>query len=245
MVRAAGLLAALVALVVAPGRAGVTAQAPQVHLVDILTGGYEYTVIGTAMSDEDHNRSEGVVRRTCPLGHGYTATDFTHDYSAPTKRFTTPTVIVILPAGYRCDVTVQWLVGGAGNVGEVAQSPPTTVIAHIPVDTDRFTPDTKATARAASDSARRLAAKYYAESYYATAGLYFAISAVSDKVARDPADPAFRKRVKVRPVAPAKVPPAEFGSAAPAVDAYLSAGGDAAAAGLAMVAAIDKAPGSD
>jgi hypothetical protein len=247
MVRPAGLLGLLGALLVAPPAAALDATKPMLSLSGFVGGGYQYRVIGKANTDRKHTRSEGAIRTRCGAETSWRGTYFIHDYASPRTAFTTPASEVVLPEGYRCYVEIAWLVGGGGaegGAGETGMSPMTIIDTTPQRDDPRFSDDTKSLARTARDSARRVAAKFYASGDYARSGLYHAVAAAAARVALDPADPAYKKRVKVRPVAPAKVPADEFGSAAAAVDAYLAAAGNVVATGIAMVAAIDKAQGA-
>jgi hypothetical protein len=244
MVRTAGLLGLLGLLLAAPAANALTAQTPQVSISAVLDGGFEYSVIGTAISDQKHNRSEGQIRNTCD-GSAGTTTDFIHDYDTPTTQFTTPTASVILLAGHTCSITISWLVGGGGSAGETATSSPKVVDTHIKV-INRFDDDTKTKARFWRDVAQKASYRYMTLGFgfQTLSSLSFDAASVAGLIAADPADPAFRKRVRIRPLPPVTVADADFGSAKTAFDAYLAAAGDATADGLALVAAVDKAQGA-
>lgn len=230
--------------------AAVSADEPVVTLSGLIYGAYEYRVFGHAKTAETHNRSEGRIVTSCD-GSSPSGTDFVKDYASVRTDFVTPTAFVLLPEGYRCKVTVSWLIGGGGHVGETGVSPPTVIDTTPQRDNPRFTDDTKASARSLRDSARRVAAKNLAlgslpglQPLIGISAIESVLGGVAAKVALDPPDPRYKTQVKRVRVAPQRIGAAEVGSAASAMNAYLAAAADATASGIAMTTAIDRAQGA-
>jgi hypothetical protein len=249
---AAGILVVAALLLIAPGAQGaVTAKKPSLSLSSLIYGSYEYRVVGTAASERPHTRTEGKIVTECS-GNDQKVTDFIHDYPSARTDFTTPTASVLLPEGYRCLITVSWLVGGggaAGGQGETGTSPPAIIDTTPQRFKPRFSEDTKANARSIRDAARRAAAKNYAygqfvPAFNGIAAIEQGLAAGAARIALDPPDPKFREKVRLVRVPPVKAPSSEFGSATAAFDAYLDAGADVVASGIALVRAIDKAQGA-
>ena len=105
-------------------------------------------------------------------------------------------------------------------MGEAANSPPTTVIAiklsgRRPLRGDRRPPRaSRATPSGGSQSTTPAATT--------PPPAYLALSDVADRVAKDPRSQLPQARERSAHRAPAKVPPESFGSAAPAVDEYIT-----------------------
>lgn len=231
--------------------AAVSADAPVVTLSGFISGAHEYRVVDHARTVETHNRTEGQIVTSCD-GSSPTTTDFIKDYDSVRSDFVTPTAFVVLLEGYRCRITVSWLIGGGQHDGETGVSPPTVVdTTPQPGLNPRFTDDTKASARSLRDASRRVAAKNLAlgslpglQPLIGISAIETVLGGVAAKVALDPPDSRFKTPVKRQRVAPQAVGATEVGSAASAMNAYLAAAADATASGIAMTSAIDRAQGA-
>jgi hypothetical protein len=245
-------LAAIAAAILPAGtaRAAVSADAPIATLDSFVAGQPAYRVVDVAHTQQSHNRTEGRINVACD-GESPDFVDFIKDYGGATTSFVTPTATIILLEGHRCTITVDWLIGGAGHDGENGTSPRTVIDTTPQIGNPRFSDDTKASARSLRDAARRQAAKNYflaglpgLQPLLAPAVIESALGGIAGRIALDPPDAHYRRPVKRRRVAPEPLLAAQVGSAAAAMNRYLAAAADAAASGIALTTAIDRAQGA-
>ncbi len=235
-------------LALAPGAAALQAQTPSVSIEGTYSYAIVYHVIGTATTTTPRPRSEGSIRYRCG-GGSWSGTRFVADGS-PRTHFTTPTAVFILPYNRYCRIQIDWLIGGGGSAGETGTSPVKLVDTTKERTRPHFNEKTKQKAKAHREvsrdwSATALAlAKNGSGSMYPFAALMKAVSTVAERIAQDPPDPRFRKRVRLGHTDPAKFAVADGGSATPAVNAMLAAGTKASDAGIATAKAVDKADGA-
>ena len=178
--------------------------------------------------------------------------DFVKDYASARMDFVSPTAMFIVLDGQTCNLTISWLIGGGGTVGESGASPPTKITTIPQIANPRFSDDTKSSARSLRDSARRAAAKNYAyalqnpslAALLVPAAVESGLQSVANRIANDPVDTHFRTPVKRRAFTPAPLTAAQVGSAAAAMNQYVKAGADAVASGIALTTAIDRAQGA-
>ena len=250
-----GLLTAAVPLFAAPGVAAadtLNAQKPEAVSIQMFDGYIVAHVIARATTGKPHTRPEYTMTAKCTNDTPRGIEHIAGQQAAATRFVTLPGDVTIL-SGSVCNITVNWLIGGGGpGAGAASGTSPPLVIGNSPdvspLPRPRFVDPEKAAAQRAADDAA-LAARAWANTDppqigYPMAAVKAAQAAYYNQVAQDPIDKKYKQRVKRRKVTPRKVSAAAFGSAAPAMNAWLATLTEEATWGSALVATIDKAQGA-